>query len=439
MLNTLYEDHLRIQRQRTDDALAACGFEALAIYAGASHLQFLDDQPYPFKANPHFKLWAPLVDAADCWMIYQPTKPLKLVFLQPVDYWYKPPETPTDFWTSHFEITVIREADQARAHTAHLPRCAFIGEWRDEFGEWGFVERNPAALLDHLHYSRAIKTGYELECMRRASARAANGHHAAEAAFRTGASEYEIHLAYLRATAHTDNDLPYPSIVALNRNAAVLHYQHLDRRAPAAADRCSFLIDAGADFSGYACDITRTYSYADDEFAALIEGMHRLQQALCAQVRSGVDYVAIHVDAHVRIANLLRESNLITAAATDAVASGLSSVFFPHGVGHLLGLQVHDVAGFMVSPDGAQKGRQGHPHLRLTRTLEPGFVVTIEPGVYFIDALLDGARRSAHAEHINWNQVERFRPWGGVRIEDDVVCTADEPENLTRLAFAARA
>ena len=362
------------------------------------------------------------------------------MFLQPLDYWYKPPERPNDFWTSHFEIAVIREANDAKAHVAGLPRCAFIGEWREEFRDWGFADHNPQALLDRLHYPRAIKTDYELECMRRASARAVNGHHAAEAAFRNGASEYEIHLAYLRATGHTDNELPYPSIVALNRNAAVLHYQHLDRRALAASDRRSFLIDAGAEFAGYACDITRTYSYADDEFGALVEGMHKVQLALCSQVRDRVDYATIHLDAHVRIADLLHEAGIITISGATALASGLSGVFFPHGVGHLLGLQVHDVAGFMVSPEGDQKARpEGHPNLRLTRTLAPGFVVTIEPGLYFIDALLDQARTSAHSQHINWNQVERLRPCGGIRIEDNVACTAGDPENLTRPAFAARA
>jgi Xaa-Pro dipeptidase len=440
MLTTLFDDHLRIQRRRADDALAACGFESLAIYAGAMRMQFLDDQPYPFKANPHFKVWTPLADAVDCWIVYRAPKPPQLVFLQPLDYWYKPPQTPNDFWTSHFEIALIRAANDARAHIAGLPRCAFIGEWREEFRDWGFADRNPQALLDRLHYSRAIKTDYELECMRRASARAANGHHAAEGAFREGASEYEIHLAYLRATGHTDNELPYPSIVALNRNAAVLHYQHLDRRAIAAADRRSFLIDAGAEFAGYACDITRTYSHADDEFGALVEGMHKVQLALCSQVRDGVDYATIHLDAHLRIANLLHEAGIITIPGAAALASGLSSVFFPHGVGHLLGLQVHDVAGFMVSPEGNQKARpEGHPNLRLTRTLAPGFVVTIEPGLYFIDALLDEARTSEHSRHINWNGVERLRPYGGIRIEDDVACTAGEPENLTRPAFAARA
>ncbi|HEY5806505.1 MAG TPA: M24 family metallopeptidase, partial [Povalibacter sp.] len=88
-------------------------------------------------------------------------------------------------------------------------------------------------------------------------------------------------------------------------------------------------------------------------------------------------------------------------------------------------------------PEGKQKPRPaGHPYLRLTRTLEPGFVVTIEPGIYFIDSLLEEARRAPYAGDINWPLVERLKPYGGVRIEDDVACTQGPPENLTRDAFA---
>jgi Xaa-Pro dipeptidase len=435
-MNALYAAHLDAQRRHTDAALAATGFEALAIYAGGLRMQFLDDQPYPFKANPHFKLWTPLQESADCWIVYRPSQPLKLVFLQPLDYWYKPPEMPSDFWTSHFQIEVIREASDAKAHVAGLPRCAFIGEWQAEFAEWGFADRNPEALMHRLHYARASKTDYELECTRRASSMAARAHKAAEAAFRAGGSEYEILMAYVTASGQTENELPYPNIVALNRNAAVLHYQNQERVAP--AELHSFLIDAGAQFNGYASDITRTYSREQDDFAALIVAMDRLQLELCAQVKNGTDYADIHLDAHVRIGKVLREADVINVSGDDAVANGLTSVFFPHGIGHLLGLQVHDVAGFSITPDGKQKARPpGHPYLRLTRTLAPGFVVTIEPGLYFIEALLSKARASALGEQINWKQVERFKPYGGIRIEDNVACTTGEPENLTRPAFAA--
>jgi Xaa-Pro dipeptidase len=435
LLAALFDDHVRIQRQRTDEALSATGFESLAIFAGRAPVPFLDDQPYPFKANPHFKLWAPLAHCADCWLIYKPNSPLQLVFLQSIDYWHKPPALPVGYWTKHFAIDVIREPADAKRHFTHLKRCAFIGEWQPEFDTWGFAAVNAKALLNHLHFDRARKTSYEVECMRRASQRGARAHLAAERAFRSGASEYDIHLQYVQASEHTENELPYGNIVALNENAAVLHYQHQDRKAPPQSR--SFLIDAGAEFAGYSCDITRTYSREQDEFADLIAGMDELQQALCLQVRSGVDYASIHLDTHQRIATLLHTHKLIRMEPSNAVTSGLSSVFFPHGVGHLIGLQVHDVAGLAIDRTGTEKQRPpGHPYLRLTRTLEPGFVVTIEPGLYFIDSLLSEARNSAQSASIDWQRIEALKPFGGIRIEDDVVCTEAAPENMTRAAFA---
>ena len=131
-------------------------------------------------------------------------------------------------------------------------------------------------LLAHLHYARAVKTPYELACMRRASALAARGHVAAREAFRAGASEFEVHLAYCAAAESRDDDLPYGNIIAFDEGAAVLHYQHLDRRRD--APRRSFLIDAGAQFRGYASDITRTWSGGDAEFSALVAAMDALQQ-----------------------------------------------------------------------------------------------------------------------------------------------------------------
>jgi Xaa-Pro dipeptidase len=432
MLADLYSQHVRIQSARTDAALAASGFDSLAIYAGRAPLYFLDDRPYPFTANPHFRAWLPLQDASDCWLVYRPGRRPRLLFLQPRDYWHKPPSTPQAFWTGHFDIETIREPGEARAHLAGLPKCAFIGEWREELSDWGFAAVDPEPLLNRLHYARAIKTGYEIECMRRASAIAVRGHKAALEAFRAGASEYEIHMSYVRATELTESELPYESIVALNENAAVLHYQHKERQAP--ARRRSFLIDAGAQYHGYAADITRTYPAAtDDEFAALIARMERAQQELCAGVKAGVDYATLHLSAHVKIGNILHEAGIIKIPGEEALATGLSGVFFPHGLGHLLGIQVHDVAGWNVSPEGERKpSPDGHPYLRLTRTLEPGFVVTIEPGLYFIETLLEDARSRDYAKHIDWKRVEQFLPYGGIRIEDDVVCTTGEPENLTR-------
>jgi Xaa-Pro dipeptidase len=116
----------------------------------------------------------------------------------------------------------------------------------------------------------------------------------------------------------------------------------------------------------------------------------------------------------------------------------VTRTFLPHGIGHLLGLEVHDVGGFMRSAEGGEIAKpEGHPYLRLTRVLEPGFVVTMEPGIYFIPQLLGSARSDARGQHINWPRVEALAHFGGIRIEDDLAVTEHGCENLTRDAFSA--
>ena len=438
-LASLYPAHFAEQLRRTQVALASADFEQLVIYSGAQHLMFLDDHFYPFKVNPYFKAWLPLLELPESFLIIGAGQRPRLVYYQPTDYWYKPPAPPSGYWLAHFDVHVVGNVEATRdLLPERRERTAFIGEWRTEFGGWGLLQVNPATLLSALNFPRAIKTAYELECMRGASALGAAAHLAAERAYRAGASEYEIHMEYCRACELREEELPYNSIVACNRNAAVLHYQFLERRPPVEAERHSLLIDAGAACNGYAADITRTYAYRDREFAELIAQLDRAQQELCQAVGPGVDYKEVHLLAHRKLAGLLHDANFITVGPEEAVASGLSGVFFPHGVGHLLGLQVHDAGGFMRDASGAVIGKPaGHSNLRLTRVLEPGFVVTIEPGIYFIDSLLEATHANGLAGRINWPRVEAFRRFGGIRIEDNVAVTADGRENLTRDAFAA--
>ena len=300
----------------------------------------------------------------------------------------------------------------------------------------GIEANNPPAVLDYLHWYRSYKTPYELELMREASRVGTRAHRAAEQAFRAGESEFGIHMAYLAAASQSDAELPYASIVGLNEHGAVLHYTNFDRKAPAQSR--SFLIDAGASAAGYASDITRTYAAADAaEFQTLIDSVDQAQQGFSAKVRAGQSYPELHIHAHHVLAEVLREHGFIRMSAESAVASGVTGTFMPHGLGHPIGLQVHDVAGFQQSERGGTISRpDGHPYLRITRALEPGMVVTIEPGLYFIDMLLEELRGKPVASDINWNKVDAFRKFGGIRIEDDVVCTNDAPENLTRDAFA---
>jgi len=434
-LAPLYPQHLATLRERADKALARGGFDHLVIASGTPLRKFLDDQDYPFVANPHFRHWLPLTDTPGSWIVYTPGHKPKLIYLQPKDYWHVVPAAPSGYWVEHFEIEIVREAIDA---VALLPdantRRAILGPECPTVP--GAEANNPQAVLDYLHWHRSYKTPYELALMREASRVGARAHRAAEQAFRAGESEFGIHMAYLTAARQIDAELPYASIVALNEHGAVLHYTHFDRQAP--TESRSFLIDAGGSAAGYASDITRTYAAKGHaEFQALIDSVEAAQLGFGAKVRAGQSYPELHIHAHHVLAEVLREHGIIRMSAESAVASGVTSAFFPHGLGHPIGLQVHDVAGFQATETGGSIARpQGHPYLRMTRVLEPGMVVTIEPGLYFIDMLLDELRAKLAGNDIDWAAVARFRPYGGIRIEDDVVCTDGAPENLTRDAFA---
>jgi Xaa-Pro dipeptidase len=382
-------------------------------------------------------VWVPLSDAPGSFVWFVPGSTPKLIVERPEDYWYKPPSLPQGYWVRHFEVHTVADRAAARALLpADLSRAAYIGEAFDGLDDFRVGAINPPPLLRRLDYVRAAKTPYELVCLREANRLGALGHVAAAAAFAAGASEFEIELAFLEACGLREQELPYNPIIALNASAAVLHYQVLEKNVP--PERHSLLIDAGAEFAGYASDITRTHARADRDFAALIVRMDEMQQSLCAGVRAGVDWRDVQLRAHELTAEVLRDADLVRCSTAEAVASGVTRVFLPHGIGHLLGLEVHDVGGLMRSAEGGEIERpEGHPFLRLTRVLETGFVVTMEPGIYFIPQLLQAARSDGRGRHINWPRVETLACFGGIRIEDDLAVTATGSENLTRDAFGS--
>ncbi len=434
-LHELYPPHIDVLKGRTDAALERGGFDHLVVAAGLPRDRFLDDNPDPFVVNPHFKHWLPVTKAPGSWLVYTPGSKPKLVFLQPRDYWHVVPDAPAGYWVDTFDITMIRTPEEARTLLPKNPaRCAIIAD--DNSGVGDFVANNPSAVLDYLHFHRAYKTRYELAMMRVASKIGARAHVAAERAFRAGKDEFGIQMAYLEAARLTGAELPYNNIVALNEHGAVLHYSEFQRVPPSRLR--SLLIDAGASFHGYASDITRTHAAGDAvEFRALIDAVDTVQQDLCAKVREGQDYAKLHIEAHHALAGVLHAQGFIRMSAESAVESGVSNVFFPHGLGHGIGVQVHDVGGFAKDDRGATIPKpQDHPFLRMTRPLEPGMVVTIEPGIYFIDMLLAELRERPRAKDLDWEKVDAFRQYGGIRIEDDVACTDGDPENLTRDAFA---
>lgn len=428
----LYAAHLFVLQQRTKAVLARENLDALVIHSGQAKRQFLDDMDYPFKVNPLFKAWIPVVDNPNCWLIVDGVNKPKLVFYLPKDFWHKVPDAPDSFWSGFFDIQILEKANQVeRILPYDKGRMAYLGEHIEVATALGFSEINPEGVISYLHYHRAYKTDYELACMRLANALAVAGHNAAKATFMAGGSEFDIQLAYLVAVGQGENEVPYGNIIALNQNAAILHYTALERKKPDQFH--SFLIDAGASFHGYAADITRTYSFLDDEFAALINAMTAIELKLVDGLKPGIKYPDLHIEAHQHIAKILADFNFVQMSAEGILGSGISRTFFPHGLGHHLGLQVHDVGGFMADERGTHVAAPAdHPFLRTTRLVEANMVFTIEPGLYFIDSLLADLKDTAHGKAVNWDKVAEFRKYGGIRIEDNVIVHKDRNENMTR-------
>jgi Xaa-Pro dipeptidase len=428
-----YDAHLQTWSRRVEEALVAREYDALCVFAGDEQAPPRDDVPYPFRVEPYFKLFIPLTHAPGSVLRLEPGRRPLLILLQPEDFWHAPPADPRGYWVERVDVCVARDAAEIDRMLGTLPRrTAAIGARR---GDERFASIDEAPLVSRLDYSRAVKTQYEIRCLEQASALAARGHRAVAEAFSPRSSELELHRAFCAAAGVRESELPYNAIVAADRHAAILHYQHLDRGAPERAN--VLLLDAGIEFGGYASDITRTTVRGAAELEGLRDSVDAMQQALCAELRAGVDFVALHHRAHALLAGVLLEHGLLRCGADEALESGVTRTFLPHGLGHLLGLQVHDAGGRQVSPDGETRSPPAaDPFLRLTRVVEPGFVLTIEPGVYFIPALLR-TMTAPNRRRVDWDTVERLMPFGGVRIEDDVLVGEDGSRNLTREAFVA--
>tara|TARA_R110002096_G_scaffold143328_5_gene299435 strand:+ start:87017 stop:88333 length:1317 start_codon:yes stop_codon:yes gene_type:complete len=429
-LKELFQEHIQYLQSGYAKALAATSFDSVVLHSGRGLKQrSVDDQYWPLKVNPSFAHWVPLLES-NIFVVVQPGKRPQLVRAKGTSFWEGPAPLPGDHFFDEFDVIEVAKARMKE----HCPsgRVAFIGDVIDAAAEMGLPQGacNPKDLLAQFDSIRTIKTSYEIACLTEASRIAIRGHIAVDSEFHQNRqSELDLQLHYLRETKQDSTETPYGNIVAMGSNAAILHHVHYGREVNASAN-LSMLIDAGANYMGYASDITRTTvrgsSQAANDFRALIAGLDAIQIALIAKIKPGVPYESLHDLAHEKLADLLLESGLCTGAAEDLLSAGITRAFFPHGLGHSLGLQVHDVGCRLVPP------ADHNPFLRNTSTITEGQVFTLEPGCYFIDALLAPLRESEAQSMISWSTLEALRPFGGIRIEDNLVVSATASINLTR-------
>ncbi len=415
------------------DANNTC--ESILLHSGQEHYYFADDRAVPFQAYGHFCHWLPINRPDQFLLVRAGHRPHYFQFV-PQDFWHDQSIDNEPWWANCVDITVVQSLPELKQHLQDL-EVVFIGESAQSILDMGLkpLAINPEGLCHYLNYQRAFKTDYELLQLQQAVDLALHGHESAKQAFLEGASEYGIHMAYLNRCQILEHETPYTNIVALNEKSAILHYQH--KRVQACDSNKVLLIDAGCRIHNYGSDITRTWlaEGVHPVFAELNKAMQSLQAELIAAVQPGKSYVDIHEATIAALSQLLLDLDICQGSADDSQEQDVARLFMPHGVGHLLGIQVHDVGGHQQNSSGQMQAPPAHsPALRNTRPIEKDMVFTIEPGCYFIPMLLEPQRQSSLGRFINWPLVEQLYPLGGIRIEDNIRVTADGSENLSRPA-----
>ena len=440
-------DVLRERRQRVEAAWSGANFDGPVLIPASLPIPIDGtDQFHEFHAHPEFQYltgvaepgaalaWEP--DAG--WTLFAPSLSVEDLV------WMSAPPSPEELASStgvmqsvdRSELTAWLESRRGQGMALLGSRDIEARATEYGVGAWPTLEAvvNEDAterLGKALAELRRAKDALELDRMTRAVDAAVHGHLAAQRLTRHGLSERALQIEmeaefFRRGGART----AYGSIVGSGPNSAILHGTPGER---VMSNGELVLIDAGAEIEGYASDLTRTFPVSAD-FTGIQRDLYNVvltaQLEAIAAAAPGVEYKSLHLQASATIAQGLVDAGILRGAPDDLVAADAHALFFPHGLGHMLGLSTHDCAGYLEGR--VPEDRFGLAYLRTDLPLAPGYVVTIEPGVYFVPALLnDPARRERYSDMVDWDVVDGLLDFGGIRIEDNVLITSDGCEVMS--------
>ncbi|MEE4271636.1 MAG: aminopeptidase P family protein [Thermoanaerobaculales bacterium] len=402
------------------------------------------DNAYPFRQDSHFLYYAGIAETGMAALIEPDGR--DVLFGRPFDpddlVWHGPRPHVGDHaaaagFAENTDISDLKkEIDrlvEAGVRIHYLPpyraeRCFRLADLLDanpsKVGN-GVSEEFVRAVCDQ----RLIKTPEEIAEIEDALGVTAEMYRVAMAAAQPGRKEHEVAGRMQAQALELGRQQAFPPIVSVR--GEVLHNHSYDNTL---ADGDLMLMDSGAESPRfYASDITRTFpvngSFSDRQ-RRIYEIVLAAQMAVIHAASPTHDNREMHRLAARTIAGGLTALGLMKGNPDDAVTAGAHALFFPHGIGHMMGLDVHDMEdlGDIVGyPEGEQRSTQfGLAFLRLARRLEAGHVITVEPGIYFIPALIDQWRsENRHPDFIDYDAVEAYKGFGGIRIEDDVLITDD--------------
>ncbi|MEP0548060.1 MAG: aminopeptidase P family protein [Rhodothermales bacterium] len=439
-------DTYRARRDHLRDTLGG----GLVLLPGTATVWRNADNPHPFRQSSHVLYYAGIARPG-LFLLLDADAGTDTLFGPPDDFddlvWHGPHPSREDL-AAEAGIADVRDVDELKAvlaeakrqgRTVHYPPAfmpgtlvalaRLLGESVDAV-EAGASE----ALMRAVGEQRAVKSDAEIAEIEAAVAVSAEMYAVAMRMTRPGLREVDVRAAMVHVALQRGLEMSFEPITSVR--GEVLH-NHASGNT--LRDGQLFLLDSGVETpEGYASDITRTIPVSgrfSDEQRAIYEIVLRAEEDAIAAVRPGVNFRDLHLAAARTIADGLKGVGLMRGDVDDAVEAGAHALFFPHGLGHPIGLDTHDVQDlgdtYAYPADRPRSDQFGLGFLRFARDLAPGHVMTIEPGCYFIPPLIDRWRSEGrHTAFIDYDAVDRFRDFGGIRIEDDVLCTDDGPRVL---------
>ena len=397
------------------------------------------DYEFPFRQESNF-WYLTGVNEADCSLILDLKKEEYHLFVPERDaqyaVWHGYVKTREQYQEEyqpdhlHYQndiLTVLNELTPETVYCIDDEQAEFVEDLDREFN----VETE--ALVDALTYCRVLKTDWELDQMREACRVNDLAYLEVMKSIKPGMYEYEMKAIFNKV--QIENGLlqdAYNGIFASGVNASILHYVVNNSKIK---DGDLFLMDSGFECNGYAADYTRTFpangTYTDIQkgiYNSVLTGMDKVLK----EIKPGVKMEDLHLLAARTMMEGLKDMDIVKGNIDDIMNENIFALFFPHGLGHFLGLDTHDVGGY---PKGVDRiDRPGIKFLRARRELLPGMGVTIEPGIYFVPAVLKPAIADPEKnQFLNTDKVESLLDFGGVRIEDDIIVTDDGLENMTNV------
>ncbi|KAI9815555.1 MAG: hypothetical protein M1827_002689 [Pycnora praestabilis] len=400
-----------------------------------THMIEDNDEPMPFRQRRYFYYLSGCA-LPDCSLTYDISAGKSTLFIPPID--------PDDvIWSGlplmKDEALNLFDFDEVRLTSdisSVLQSCkGTIWAIENQITDAAFFsgldadKKDLSAVKEAIEECRVVKDDYEIALTKKANSISTIAHTAVLKAVKDASNERELEALFLQqCIANGSRHQAYGSIVASGTSAATLHYQ---KNYEPLKGKLNLLLDAGGEYNCYASDITRTFPINgafSKESRHIYDVVLRMQKECEGMLRANVLWDDVHAHAHRVAIDGLLEIGILKGDKSEIFEARTSVAFFPHGLGHYLGMDTHDVGGH---PNYADKDSMFR-YLRVRGKLPAGSIITNEPGIYFCRFIIEPyLKDSKHSKYIDTDVLDRYWDVGGVRIEDNILITAHGSDNLT--------